>query len=190
MTPAASDTAARPALSKRQRTEKARRIKAEKRAAAVAEKQATHRTRPKITKRENPAKGSRILRYHSSGILDGAQYSAAVEYADLCRTCLDVKVASMGDSPRGGSQSGAGATVLDRRIAARQKLARANAALERLEPPTAALIEAVCFYEWDASGWMRDIGLDGHKGVTLLKLGLDELSRLWRMPRKRVPSAG
>lgn len=186
MTPAPADmadTAAKPALSRRQRTAKARQIKAEKRAAAVKARLEGHKTVPRVTRRENPAKGSRILRYHLAGILDGAQYSAAVEYADLYRTCLDVKVASMGDTPRGGSSGGA--TVLDRRIAARQKLNRANEALERLEPPTAALVEAVCIHEWDASGWMGDIGLSMAKGVPLLRLGLDELARLWNMPRKR-----
>jgi hypothetical protein len=184
MTSAAADMAdvvVKPALSKRQRTERARKIKAEKRAAAIEAKRG-RKTVPKITRRENPAKGSRILRYHLAGILDGAQYSAAVEYADLCRTCQDVKSASMGDGARGG---GGGSDVLDRRIAARQKLARANREMEKLEPPTAALVEAVCFHEWDASGWMRDIGLSVAKGIPLLKLGLDELARLWGMPRRR-----
>ncbi len=182
MMSAAADVAAKPALSKRQRTERARQIKAEKRAAAIKAKAAggiTARIAAKA-RRENPAKRSRAWRYMIGGQIDGAEYSAAVEYTDLCHRCRDTKVSSYGDTRGGGDGSG----VPEAQLAALRKLRAAQAALDALELPTRALVDAVCIDDWSAPDYMREWGLDQNKGLPLLKLGLRELARLWRMPVK------
>ena len=175
-----ADTAAKPVLSKRQRTERARKIKAEKRAAAISAKAAggiTARIAAKA-RRENPAKRSRAWRYMIGGQIDGAEYSAAVEYADLVLRVRDTKVGSYGDNRGGGDGGG----VPEAQITAARKLRTADAALAALELPAASVVYAVCVDDWSAPDYMREWGLDPNKGLPLLKLGLQELARLWRMP--------
>lgn len=191
MTPAPADmadTAAKPVLSKRQRTEKARQIKAEKRALAVKAKlegvtpKAMHEARK--ARIENPAKRSRAWRYMVAGQIDGAEYSAAVEYADLVMRVRDTKVGSYGDN-RGGSDGGG---VPEAQLTAVRKLRAADAALGKLELPAQAVVYAVCVDDWSASDFLREYGLDANKGLPLLRLGLRELARLWRMPARRARS--
>lgn len=174
-----ADTAAKPVLSKRQRTERARKIKAEKRAAAVkAKMEGMPRPVAKSGEKVKPAKQSMAWRYMVGGQIDGAQYSAAVEYADLCLRCRDTKVSSYGDTRGGGDGSG----LSEAQMTALRKVRTANDALEALELPTAAVVYAVCVDDWSAPDYLREYRLDPNKGLPLLRLGLDELARLWRMP--------
>ena len=188
MTPAPADmadTAAKPVLSRRQRTAKARQIKAEKRAAIIKAKlegvtpKAMHEARK--ARIENPAKRSRAWRYMVAGQIDGAEYSAAVEYADLQMRIRDTKVGSYGDSRGNGDGSG---EVAEAQVTAVRKARLADAALDRLEPPTRAVVYAVCVDDWSAPDFLREYGLDANKGLPLLRQGLQELARLWRMPAK------
>lgn len=208
MTPAPADmadTAAKPVLSRRQRRkgrgrdflamqaggqaaslEIARAAKAEKRAARIKAKVEGGLSARAIAKarKENPAKRSRAWRYMLAEQITGGQYSAAVEYADLHRRCQDTKVSSYGDTRGGGDGSG----VSEAQLAALRKLKAAERALDAMELPIRALVDAVCFMDIAASDFMRDIELDPNKGLPLLRLGLNELARLWRMPVKRAAS--
>lgn len=159
----------------------ARAAKAEKRRARIATRQGEKALpKAKAGEKSRPGKGSMALRYMATGQIDGAQYSAAVEYTDLHLRCRDTKVSSYGDARGGGDGSG----ISEGQMAALRGVRDADRALSQLELPTAALVYAVCVEDWAASDWMRDIGLDANKGLPLLRLGLSELARMWRLPVK------